>query len=204
MKLLSLLLLLPIFFQIVTLNIKIAKAHSGGLNSQGCHGGKKPYHCHRSQSEMVGNRLKCDLGSRSKDCKKKDPQENILKKNPYKEETITTKKPTIIDAPKKNEFWKCNNYSEQNINFIQYIFKVEDLIYEKNLYLRTNGRWKNFCPYGGFTNEKSFICNLPRNDTNSHFIFDLITKELTFFRNKEIKKYNITSPTKYFCSKMPN
>ena len=70
MKLLSLLLLLPIFFQIVTLNIKIAKAHSGGLNSQGCHGGKKPYHCHRSQSEMVGNRLKCDFGSRYKDCKK--------------------------------------------------------------------------------------------------------------------------------------
>lgn len=25
-------------------------AHSGGLNSQGCHAGSKPYHCHRSQS----------------------------------------------------------------------------------------------------------------------------------------------------------
>lgn len=25
-------------------------AHSGGLNSSGCHAGSKPYHCHRSQS----------------------------------------------------------------------------------------------------------------------------------------------------------
>ena len=30
-----------------------AQAHSGGLNSQGCHAGSKPYHCHRSSSEMV-------------------------------------------------------------------------------------------------------------------------------------------------------
>lgn len=46
----------------------LASAHSGGLNSQGCHGGSKPYHCHRSPSEMVGNRLRCDLGSRSIEC----------------------------------------------------------------------------------------------------------------------------------------
>ena len=50
-------------------------AHSGGLDSQGCHGGSKPYHCHRSASEMVpstsgGYRLKCSAGSRSEDCKK--------------------------------------------------------------------------------------------------------------------------------------
>ena len=48
-------------------------SHSGGLDSQGCHGGSKPYHCHRSASEMVpsssgGNRLRCSAGSRSKDC----------------------------------------------------------------------------------------------------------------------------------------
>jgi peptidoglycan hydrolase-like protein with peptidoglycan-binding domain len=43
-------------------------AHSGGLNSQGCHAGSRPYHCHRSPSEMVGNRLRCDLGSRSSEC----------------------------------------------------------------------------------------------------------------------------------------
>lgn len=47
---------------------QFASAHSGGLNSQGCHGGSKPYHCHRSPSEMVGNRLRCDLGSRSIEC----------------------------------------------------------------------------------------------------------------------------------------
>jgi len=43
-------------------------SHSGGLNSQGCHAGSQPYHCHRSQNEMVGNRLRCDLGSRSSEC----------------------------------------------------------------------------------------------------------------------------------------
>ena len=48
-------------------------AHSGGLDSSGCHGGSRPYHCHRSPSEMVGNRLRCDLGSKSKDCKPEPP-----------------------------------------------------------------------------------------------------------------------------------
>ena len=51
----------------------IAIAHSGGLNSQGCHAGSQPYHCHRSPSEMIRtkdgrNRLRCDLGSRSYEC----------------------------------------------------------------------------------------------------------------------------------------
>ncbi len=50
-----------------------ADAHSGGLNSQGCHAGSRPYHCHRAPSEMVRtqdgrNRLRCDLGSRSREC----------------------------------------------------------------------------------------------------------------------------------------
>lgn len=48
-------------------------AHSGGLDSKGCHGGSKPYHCHRNQSEMSGNRLRCDLGSSSKDCNVQTP-----------------------------------------------------------------------------------------------------------------------------------
>ena len=52
-----------------------AIAHSGGLDSNGCHAGKKPYHCHRSKSEMNGNRLKCELGSRSKDCKRNYPKD---------------------------------------------------------------------------------------------------------------------------------
>ena len=43
-------------------------AHSGGLDANGCHAGSKPYHCHRAPSEMVGNRLRCDLGSRSREC----------------------------------------------------------------------------------------------------------------------------------------
>ena len=50
-----------------------ASSHSGRLNSQGCHGGSQPYHCHRSANEMVpsssgGSRLRCSAGSRSKDC----------------------------------------------------------------------------------------------------------------------------------------
>ncbi|WP_425289168.1 peptidoglycan-binding protein [Yoonia algicola] len=50
-----------------------ALAHSGGLNAAGCHGGSRPYHCHRSAGEMVKtqdgrNRLRCDLGSRSSEC----------------------------------------------------------------------------------------------------------------------------------------
>ena len=48
-------------------------SHSGGLNAQGCHAGSRPYHCHRAPSQMVRtrdgqNRLRCDLGSRSKEC----------------------------------------------------------------------------------------------------------------------------------------
>ena len=59
-----------------------AEAHSGGLNSRGCHGGSRPYHCHRSPSEMVGNRLRCDLGSRSKECDKKPPEPGTPRKAP--------------------------------------------------------------------------------------------------------------------------
>lgn len=48
-------------------------AHSGRLNSQGCHAGSQPYHCHRSSSEMTssssgGSRLRCSAGSQSTDC----------------------------------------------------------------------------------------------------------------------------------------
>lgn len=48
-------------------------AHSGRLNAQGCHGGRRPYHCHRAPGEMTksssgGYRLQCSLESRSKDC----------------------------------------------------------------------------------------------------------------------------------------
>lgn len=56
------------------------QSHSGGLNSQGCHAGSRPYHCHRSPSEMVRtqdgrNRLRCDLGSRSYECRQRGSDE---------------------------------------------------------------------------------------------------------------------------------
>lgn len=55
------------------IGIGSASAHSGGLDANGCHGGSKPYHCHRSASDMVKTetghyRLRCDLGSRSQEC----------------------------------------------------------------------------------------------------------------------------------------
>jgi len=61
------------FYQLVLLVVVLmtsqqAISHSGGLNSSGCHAGSKPYHCHRAQAEMVGNRLRCDLGSKSTEC----------------------------------------------------------------------------------------------------------------------------------------
>ena len=61
------------FLLLNSLLISQLNAHSGRLNSQGCHAGSKPYHCHRSSSEMApsssgGFKLKCFLGSKSKDC----------------------------------------------------------------------------------------------------------------------------------------
>lgn len=57
-------------FQVIALLVvsTTGYGHSGGLDANGCHAGSQPYHCHRAPSEMVGNRLRCDLGSRSKDC----------------------------------------------------------------------------------------------------------------------------------------
>lgn len=64
---------LAFFFISFLGSIGDVNAHSGGLNASGCHGGSRPYHCHRRSSEMVRtvdgkNRLRCDLGSRSKEC----------------------------------------------------------------------------------------------------------------------------------------
>lgn len=65
--------LTPSFFVLCFLSVMLTtaalRAHSGGLNAQGCHAGSRPYHCHRAQSEMVGNRLRCELGSRSSECR---------------------------------------------------------------------------------------------------------------------------------------
>ena len=59
------------------LDVPSVAAHSGGLDANGCHAGSKPYHCHRAPSDMVGNRLRCDLGSRSSECERA-PVENTL------------------------------------------------------------------------------------------------------------------------------
>ena len=58
------------FFKVIALLVvsSTSYGHSGGLDANGCHAGSQPYHCHRAPSEMVGNRLRCDLGSRSKEC----------------------------------------------------------------------------------------------------------------------------------------
>jgi len=58
---------------VIVLSPSMSFSHGGRLNSQGCHAGKQPYHCHRSASSMVpstsgGYRLKCSAGSRSSDC----------------------------------------------------------------------------------------------------------------------------------------
>ena len=57
-----------VFFITALITSQQVLSHSGGLNSAGCHAGSKPYHCHRVQAEMVGNRLRCDLGSKSAEC----------------------------------------------------------------------------------------------------------------------------------------
>lgn len=62
------------FLILILMVPSLSQAHGGRLNSQGCHAGKQPYHCHRSSSQMErsssgGYRLKCSNGSRSKDCR---------------------------------------------------------------------------------------------------------------------------------------
>ena len=103
--LLAILLLLPWLAQNVA-------AHSGGLDSNGCHAGSQPYHCHRSPSEMVGNRLRCDLGSKSKDCleisgsKKGDKQ------------TSKTNYSSLADTPnvpKLNRFTTVDDFKIKNL-----------------------------------------------------------------------------------------
>ena len=75
-------------------------AHSGGLDASGCHGGSKPYHCHRSASEMVGNRLRCDLGSKSKECRRSSAQPGSSVS-----ESVTAPK----NAYAQGANWYCHN-----------------------------------------------------------------------------------------------
>lgn len=71
-----------------------AVAHSGGLDSNGCHAGSQPYHCHRAPSDMVGNRLRCDLGSRSAECV------NSQASDPSRVQTFDQQKPNPKPPPK--------------------------------------------------------------------------------------------------------
>lgn len=43
-------------------------AHSGGLNSQGCHAGSKPYHCHRSSKKNARQQAKSHRLVGDKNC----------------------------------------------------------------------------------------------------------------------------------------
>tara|TARA_B110001450_G_scaffold26229_1_gene23094 strand:- start:488 stop:1177 length:690 start_codon:yes stop_codon:yes gene_type:complete len=92
-----------IFGMIIFLSPSIAFSHSGGLNSSGCHSGSKPYHCHRSQSEMTksssgGNRLKCSSGSTSKDCKKSTNSVTSVYQNNTKNELKKTQYVSSADG----------------------------------------------------------------------------------------------------------
>ena len=92
-----------IFGMIIFLSSSIAFSHSGGLNSSGCHSGSKPYHCHRSQSEMTksssgGNRLKCNSGSTSKDCKKSTNSVTSVYQNNTKNELKETQYVSSADG----------------------------------------------------------------------------------------------------------
>ena len=81
-----------------------AMSHSGGLNSSGCHAGSKPYHCHRSASEMTksssgGNRLKCSSGSTSKDCRNSNA---ISPTAPSNSGAINTEEETFVSEVSSN------------------------------------------------------------------------------------------------------
>lgn len=71
---------ISLFLSALLVSVAI-NAHSGGLNASGCHGGSKPYHCHRAPTEMVKtqdgrNRLRCSAGSRSSECTNGQPNQN--------------------------------------------------------------------------------------------------------------------------------
>jgi len=77
-------------------------AHSGGLDSNGCHGGSRPYHCHRSSSEMVGNRLRCDLGSRSSECDQRGSSPTGRASKPAS--PANSKSPFVTESPTRSTY----------------------------------------------------------------------------------------------------
>lgn len=130
--LLAILLLLPL----VASN---AVAHSGGLDSNGCHAGSQPYHCHRSPSEMAGNRLRCNLGSKSKECpetyqpKTADTQNSTTN---YSPPTNTPSSPKVNKSTAVTECFKTVNKNDYASLFGFHITRFLVLsLFTTNLYL---------------------------------------------------------------------
>ena len=99
-------------------------AHSGGLDSNGCHAGSQPYHCHRSHIEMVGNRIRCDLGSRSKDCL--EISENKKSDN----QTSKTNYSSLADSPsipKLNRLATVDDFKIKNLKCEDGIWAVDGI-----------------------------------------------------------------------------
>ena len=97
--------LISFLFVSIIFSTQLLLSHSGGLNSQGCHGGSKPYSCHRSSSEMVpstsgGYRLRCNAGSRSKDCLN-PPSDS----QPRREKSVTAPKNGYVSG----DMWFCKD-----------------------------------------------------------------------------------------------
>jgi len=84
-----------------------AHSHSGGLNASGCHAGSKPYHCHRSSSEMVvtstgRNRLRCSLASRSEECFGEQQRRTRNTRTLVTSSRLTSSTPDSLPEPKAN------------------------------------------------------------------------------------------------------
>jgi hypothetical protein len=89
-------------------------AHGGRLDASGCHGGSKPYHCHRAPSEMVpstsgGSRLRCSAGSASQDCSTNTASSGNVNSKELED---------ILATPRNTRFYKDgkNYYVDAKIN----------------------------------------------------------------------------------------
>ena len=183
-----------------------AQAHSGGLNSQGCHAGSKPYHCHRSSSEMVGNRLRCDLGSRSKECERNKPapqipdNEKTKQSNPAAISSNSTGSITAGQSNLPSQFQsgiglKCEGKNEkmffvftQNKKSVGEAFFKDDIVQYESAYVDVNATelsWFNKRFY--YLNRQSLIlkinklsyaCNLAKPSELHQMAFEALQKKL--------------------------
>jgi len=113
-------------------------AHSGGLNANGCHSGSRPYHCHRSQSEVVTSnsgrtRLRCNLGSQSADC--------INPRNPPKEKPRVQRKQSnssTSSIPKNSNNGRANIIPVLTTGFSNAILELQVMLIRHCKYLPIN------------------------------------------------------------------